>query len=78
MPPGARPTASPWSPLAVAHHVQKKATRHHHDSRPRKSRLSDINRKVPEYPAPVDDVPWMIKTEKTATAVSDGVRTWVP
>jgi cytochrome b6-f complex iron-sulfur subunit len=47
----------------LAHHVQKKATKHHHHSRPRKSRPSDINRKAPEYP-PIPDIPWMTKIEK--------------
>merc|ERR1719159_1330673 len=47
----------------LAHHVQKKATKHHHHSRPKKSRPSDINRKAPEYP-PIPDIPWMTKIEK--------------
>ncbi len=36
--------------IAVAHHVQKKATKGHNAFRPRKSRPSDINRKPPSYP----------------------------
>merc|ERR1719313_1823093 len=47
----------------LAHHVQNKATKHHHHSRPRKSRPSDINRKAPEYP-PLPDIPWYTKIEK--------------
>ena len=42
----------------MAHHVQKKAAKHHHHTRPRKSRASDINRKAPEY-ALIPDTPWM-------------------
>ena len=49
----------------LAHHVQKKATKHHDYSRPRKSRPSDINRKKPEYP-PIPDIPWYTKIEETA------------
>merc|ERR1719498_1023807 len=51
----------------LAHHVEKKATKHHHHSRPRKSRPSDINRKAPQYP-PLPDIPWMTKIEKTDEA----------
>jgi hypothetical protein len=47
---------------AVAHHVQKKATKHHEHTRPRKSRLSDINRTPPSYP-PIPDTPWMTPTQ---------------
>ena len=47
---------------AVAHHVQKKATKHHEHSRPRKSRPSDINRTPPQYP-PIPDTPWMTPTQ---------------
>ena len=32
-----------------AKHVEKKATKKHMDRRPKKSRPSDINRKVPDY-----------------------------
>jgi cytochrome b6-f complex iron-sulfur subunit len=49
----------------LAHHVQKKATKHHQYSRPRKSRPSDRNRKAPEYP-PIPDIPWYTKIEATA------------
>merc|ERR1719274_150152 len=55
--------AAPQTPLSeraevptMAHHVQKKATKHHHHSRPRKSRPSDINRKPPVYPE-LPDIP---------------------
>lgn len=47
-------------PLAVAHHVQKKATRAHNAYRPKKKRPSDIYRKPPSYPA-MPDIPWMTK-----------------
>ena len=47
---------------AVAHHVQKKATKHHAHTRPRKSRPSDANRTPPQYP-PIPDTPWMTPTE---------------
>ena len=51
----------------MAHHVEKKATKHHAHTRPRKSRLSDINRTPPQYPA-IPDSPWMTPTESlTAT-----------
>ena len=46
----------------MAHHVQKKATKHHEHSRPRKSRPSDINRTPPQYP-PIPDTPWMTPTQ---------------
>lgn len=46
----------------MAHHVQKKATKHHEHTRPRKSRLSDINRTPPSYP-PIPDTPWMTPTQ---------------
>jgi hypothetical protein len=54
----------PYPPLrlAVAHHVQKKATRKHNAMRPRKSRPSDINRKPPSYPAQ-PDIPWYTKID---------------
>ena len=45
----------------MAHHVEKKATKHHEHTRPRKSRLSDINRTPPQYP-PIPDTPWMTPT----------------
>merc|ERR1719199_735140 len=48
--------------ISMAHHVQKKATKHHEHSRPRKSRPSDINRTPPQYP-PIPDTPWMTPTE---------------
>merc|ERR1719271_1669676 len=75
VPPGVLPATlrapvAPTVPLGeraevptMAYHVQKKATKHHHHSRPRKSRPSDINRKAPEYP-PIPDIPWMTKIEK--------------
>ena len=58
---------------AVAHHVQKKATRGHNAYRPKKSRPSDIYRKPPSYPA-FPDIPWYTKLEEkgstTTTAAS--------
>jgi cytochrome b6-f complex iron-sulfur subunit len=57
--------------VTLAHHVQKKATKHHHHSRPKKSRPSDINRKAPEYP-PIPDIPWMTKIEKKVAALATG------
>merc|ERR1711957_366922 len=48
--------------ISMAHHVQKKATKHHEHTRPRKSRLSDINRTPPQYP-PIPDTPWMTPTQ---------------
>jgi len=72
--PGVRPTAlraAAQVPLGeraevptMAHHVQKKATKHHHASRPRKSRPSDINRKPPNYPE-LPDIPWYTVTSKS-------------
>ena len=59
-----QPTRLPTATCcAVAHHVQKKAAKHHAATRPRKSRPSDINRKVPEYPPMEFDVPWMTPTD---------------
>lgn len=57
------PVSRPQPACAVAHHVQKKAAKHHEHTRPRKSRPSDINRKVPEYPPMEFDVPWMTPTD---------------
>merc|ERR1719247_3524389 len=51
----------------LAHHVQKKATKHHHHSRPRKSRPSDINRKAPVYPE-IPDIPVYTVLKKAATS----------
>jgi len=69
--PGVRPTAlraAAQVPLGeraevptMAHHVQKKATKHHEHSRPRKSRPSDINRKPTDYPE-LPDIPWYTVT----------------
>ena len=47
---------------AVAHHVQKKATKKHQANRPKKSRPSDKYRTPPSYP-PLPDVPWYTKIE---------------
>ena len=46
----------------MAHHVQKKATKKHQATRPRKSRPSDMNRKPPQYPQ-IPEQPWMTVTE---------------
>jgi hypothetical protein len=54
---------------ALAHHVQKKATRKHNAYRPRKSRPSDINRTPTIYP-PLPDIPWYTKLESTATGAA--------
>ena len=54
---------------AVAHHVQKKATRAHNAFRPRKSRPSDIYRKPPQYP-PLPDIPWYTKLESGSSSSS--------
>lgn len=44
------PSSSKGSSTALyAKHVMKKATKKHMDRRPKKSRPSDINRKVPEF-----------------------------
>ena len=59
----------------MAHHVQDKATKHHRNSRPKKSRLSDINRRPPIYPA-IPDGPWYEQTSgltgpsKTVVSIS--------
>jgi hypothetical protein len=37
--------------ISMAHHVQDKGAKKHNSMRPRKHRLSDINRKPPSYPA---------------------------
>ena len=55
--------------LAVAHHVQKKATRAHNAYRPKKKRPSDIYRKPPSYPA-MPDIPWMTKLSSGEVAAS--------
>ncbi len=47
---------------AVAHHVQKKATKKHAHNRPRKSRPSDRFRTPPSYPS-LPDIPWMTKLD---------------
>ncbi|KAL1515825.1 hypothetical protein AB1Y20_002441 [Prymnesium parvum] len=60
--PGALPASAATrfsSPVTMAHHVQKKATKGHQAYRPRKSRPSDRNRTPPSYPA-IPDVPWML------------------
>mmetsp|Transcript_29461 Transcript_29461/g.56964 ORF Transcript_29461/g.56964 Transcript_29461/m.56964 type:complete len:151 (+) Transcript_29461:115-567(+) len=44
--------------VTMAHHVQKKATKKHQATRPRKSRPSDITRKPPQSPQ-LPDQPWM-------------------
>lgn len=69
--------AAPQTPLSeraevptMAHHVQKKATKHHEHSRPRKSRPSDINRKPPVYPE-LPDIPWYTVTSKAETAAPE-------
>ena len=49
--------------FAVAHHVQKKATKGHNAYRPKKSRPSDIYRKPPDFPA-MPDIPWYTKLEE--------------
>jgi hypothetical protein len=36
--------------ISMAHHVKDKAAKKHNANRPRKSRLSDINRTPPSYP----------------------------
>merc|ERR1719237_1157368 len=58
----------------MAHHVQKKATKHHHHSRPRKTRPSDIYRTPTNYPEH-PDVPWYTKIEKTAGDAPMDVKT---
>jgi len=58
----------------MAHHVQKKATKHHHHTRPRKSRPSDIFRKPTNYPE-LPDIPWYTKIEKTAGDAPMDVKT---
>jgi len=79
VPPGVLPATlrapvAPTVPLGeraevptMAHHVQKKATKHHHHSRPRKSRPSDINRKAPVYPE-IPDIPVYTVLKKAATS----------
>lgn len=46
----------------MAHHVQKKGARKANANRPKKSRLSDRNRKPTNYPA-LPDIPWMSPTK---------------
>merc|ERR1719420_2859238 len=63
----------------LAHHVQKKATKHHEHSRPRKKRLSQLpasrggSRKPPVYPE-TPDVPWMTVTMRNGEQVNDEIR----
>jgi len=63
----------------LAHHVQKKATKHHEHSRPRKKRLSQLpasrggSRKPPVYPE-TPDVPWMTVTMRNGEQVNEEVR----
>jgi methionine-R-sulfoxide reductase len=57
----------------MAHHVQKKATKHHHHSRPRKTRPSDITRKKPEYP-PIPDIPVWTKIDKLTIVDNEEVQ----
>lgn len=71
--PCSSPVPLPQSACAVAHHVQKKAAKHHEHTRPRKSRPSDINRKVPEYPPMVFDVPCITQTDGASTFESKKV-----
>jgi hypothetical protein len=67
LPCGAADSAS--LPHAVAHHVQKKATRKHNAYRPRKSRPSDIFRTPPSYPA-MPDIPVMTKLDSVSIEVT--------
>jgi len=60
------------STITMAHHVQKKATKHHEHSRPRKSRASDRNRTPPSYPA-MPDIPWMTVTSLASDRIPDSL-----
>ena len=53
--------------VSMAHHVQKKATKHHASSRPKKSRLSDRNRRPPSYPS-LPEKPWMTPVDSLSGA----------
>ena len=53
--------------VSMAHHVQKKATKHHASSRPKTSRLSDRNRRPPSYPS-LPEKPWMTPVDSLSGA----------